>query len=86
MLSIIIPTYNEAEKISMTLKQVRDASRIKNEVIVVDGGSADKTVSLAKNAGCRIIKSTLGRGNQLNVGANNAKSNIILFRMIRVKP
>ena len=49
------------------------------EVIVVDGGSNDKTLALAKKAGCKIIFGTRGRGRQMNRGAAEATGEVLLF-------
>ena len=50
------------------------------ERIVVDGGSEDSTTAIAKNEGCRIIKSDRAhRAHQLNLGASAAKANLFLF-------
>jgi len=50
------------------------------EVIIVDGGSQDDTLTIAQTAGAKIIKATTpGRGAQLAQGANVAKSNWLLF-------
>jgi dolichyl-phosphate beta-glucosyltransferase len=51
-LSIIIPAYNEEQRISTTLRSVcdyLDASAISAELIVVDDGSTDETVSVVEN-------------------------------------
>lgn len=51
-LSVIIPAYNEEEGIEKTVRHVREYLRAKNfprEVLVVDDGSTDKTVSIVQN-------------------------------------
>ena len=50
-ISVVIPTLNEASRIEDALDSVRWA----DQVIVVDGGSSDKTVSLAKERGAEIL-------------------------------
>lgn len=49
------------------------------EVIVVDGGSRDETVVLARAAGARVIESFPGRGHQMQVGAAAATGEWWLF-------
>jgi glycosyltransferase involved in cell wall biosynthesis len=51
------------------------------EVIVVDGGSTDKTVTVAQNLSLvtRVLHSARGRSQQLNFGAANATGSILLF-------
>ncbi len=52
-LSVIIPAYNEAERIDSV---VRDALKYADEVLVVDDGSADGTAFVAEDAGARVIR------------------------------
>ncbi len=49
------------------------------EIIVVDGGSIDKSVKLAKSHGVQVISSAPGRGLQLNTGAIASTGEILLF-------
>ena len=76
-ISIIIPVLNEAAIIEDTLCQLRLSSE--EEVIVVDGGSRDRTVSLAQAQGAKVICATLGRAHQMNRGAAVATGEILLF-------
>jgi len=77
VVSIIIPALNEADLIGNTLKAVSETEGEK-EVIVVDGGSKDGTVSIAKKF-ARVVKSSPGRGVQMNTGASEAKGDAFLF-------
>ncbi|MBL4901992.1 MAG: TIGR04283 family arsenosugar biosynthesis glycosyltransferase [Desulfocapsa sp.] len=76
-ISIIVPTLNEVQNLSGL---VPCAQKVQ-ELIVVDGGSRDDTVKLAKKLGFRVIEETEpgGRGTQLNTGAANASGSILLF-------
>ena len=67
-LSIIIPTFNEARSIRAMIEQVA-LVRGRNEIIVVDGGSTDETVEIARDLGAQVIKSERGRGLQMQRGA-----------------
>lgn len=78
MISVIIPTLNEAEQIARLLKALAD-SDIDHEVIVCDGGSLDDTVSIAKQFGATVIASAAGRGTQLSTGAAISHGNTLLF-------
>ncbi|MDD3815363.1 MAG: TIGR04283 family arsenosugar biosynthesis glycosyltransferase [Desulfocapsaceae bacterium] len=49
------------------------------EIIIVDGGSSDKTVTLARSLGLRVESCNPGRGAQLNHGAGLASGKILLF-------
>ena len=83
MISIIIPVLNEEKIIEKTLKQFQDDSNL--EIIVVDGGSQDRTqeivegLILENNQIKLITNSKLGRANQMNCGAAVATGDIFLF-------
>ena len=76
-ISIIIPVLNEANTIAQTLAYLKNASNV--EIIVVDGGSKDETIALAKSFGVQVISSGIGRATQMNVGATVATGAILLF-------
>jgi len=76
-LSVIIPTLNEAENIPTVIEGVQTASEA--EIIVVDGGSTDDTVQLAKDCDAKVITSSPGRARQMNKGAKAAQGDILLF-------
>ena len=78
-LSAIIPTLNEAPHIKSTLAPLLGQSGV--EVIVVDGGSSDATVALARQAGVdRVITTDRPcRSLQLNAGAKAASGDVLLF-------
>lgn len=80
IISIIIPVLNEATIIKKTLGQLTQYSEI--EIIVVDGGSQDDTVAIAKSSANIVKVMTVigkGRAGQMNAGANLAQSDILLF-------
>jgi len=54
-LSVVLSTYNEEKNIGDCLKSVKD---IADEIVIVDGGSTDKTREIAKEFGARVIKTT----------------------------
>jgi len=77
VISIIIPVYNEEEcllKNDVYYQMISQAG----ELIFVDGGSTDRTVSLAGKLG-RVIPAPKNRGAQMNLGAKEAKHDIFLF-------
>ena len=77
-ISIIIPTLNEAETLPLTFEPLR--KELNREVIIVDGGSQDKTVNIAQEFGAKIIQSPVqNRAYQMNLGAEQALGSILLF-------
>ncbi len=79
-LSIILPTLNEESVLPRTLAALKSGDTGgRCELIVVDGGSMDSTVSLARAAGAKVIESPRGRGRQMNAGAAAAMGGILLF-------
>lgn len=76
LISIIIPAKNEERVIAGTLAGL---DRRGCELIVVDGGSSDHTVSLAEKSGAKVLIAGSGRGRQLNLGAEKAEGEILLF-------
>ena len=84
MISIIIPVLNEANNIGKLLLHLTENSSPENisEIIVVDGGSTDKTVEIIKSltlTDVKLISSKKGRAKQMNVGAEASTGNILYF-------
>lgn len=77
--SIIIPVLNEETSIEVLLKQLQGHRQQGHEVIVVDGGSKDKTISIAKVLADKIIQSQSGRALQMNKGAEQASFEYLWF-------
>ena len=77
MVSAIIPALNEESHIVAALTGV-ERTRCA-EVIVVDGGSTDKTVQLAKESNAAVFLSKPGRSRQMNAGAARATGGSLLF-------
>jgi len=74
-ISIIIPALNEEGNIPALAENLGAG----HEIILVDGGSDDRTVELANHYGFKVIKSGSGRGHQQNLGATEARGEILLF-------
>lgn len=79
MISIIIPTLNEAARIESVLQGLQSFRRAGAEIIVVDGESSDDTAALAQNFADRIETARRGRASQMNAGAAVAHGEILLF-------
>ncbi len=78
-LSIVIPVLNESEQIERCLNELQFLRQQGHEVIVVDGGSNDNTVSLALPLCDHLIQSKKTRAIQMNSGAIKATGDCILF-------
>lgn len=82
LLSIIIPTLNEADVLARTLTHVAShvGSGIAYEVLVCDGGSTDGTAAVAEAHHARVLRAAVrGRATQLNLGAQHASGEILYF-------
>jgi len=80
MFSIIIPTLNEEESIVPLLESLDRQSYSDFEVMVVDGGSKDKTVEVARKYGAEVLVHVgLGEFQSRNVGARLTKGKVLLF-------
>jgi rSAM/selenodomain-associated transferase 2 len=78
-LSIIVPVLNEQAGIAATLQHLTGLRARGAEVIVVDGGSRDRTVALARPLCDRLIAAPRGRAAQMNAGAGVARGDVLLF-------
>lgn len=78
--SVIVPAYNEAERIGETLLALTPLPQVK-EVIVVDDGSSDATADIASRFASQVIRSkdNRGKGHALHRGWKHAQGEIIVF-------
>jgi len=79
-ISVVIPTLNEEENIGDAIESAFNAGA--GEVILVDGGSRDRTVAEAEQRGVtKVVRSLPGRGIQLNAGATfvGPEQEVIVF-------
>lgn len=80
-ISIVIPVFNEADGLRAFLsnlgRRTYDPGRC--EIILVDGGSTDETVHIAKKSGFEVLNSGKGRAIQMNTGARKATGEILYF-------
>ena len=80
-ISIIIPVLNEAENIPKLIQHLslQSTTNIIEEIIIVDGGSRDNTIEIAKLLTTKVINSRKGRAIQMNLGAKHARGSILYF-------
>ena len=78
--SFIIPTLNEERALSSNLTFLKKIKKNLNaELIVVDGGSHDSTINIAKSLPCSIYTSKASRSKQFNLGAKHANGRYLVF-------
>jgi hypothetical protein len=74
--TVVIPALNEEANLPDTLRSCRAAEV---EIIVVDGGSTDRTAAVAADGGARLLRSEPPRSIQMNAGAAVADGEILIF-------
>jgi glycosyltransferase involved in cell wall biosynthesis len=81
--SIVIPTYNSEKFLPLCLQSIneQDYPKDKLEIIVIDGGSTDRTIDIAKGFGVtKILHNPLRTGESGKaLGVKAAKNEIIAF-------
>jgi len=86
MLTVIIPALNEEKTIANVVQFCFSFPRV-SEVIVVDDKSNDNTVSIAKNAGAKVIISeTRGKGISMKEGIEHSNNELIVFLDADIDP
>jgi rSAM/selenodomain-associated transferase 2 len=77
-LSVIVPMLNESPRIAGTLNALRRAAPAA-EIIVVDGGSSDASVAIARPLCDVLIAASRGRARQMNAGASGSHGDALVF-------
>ncbi len=76
--SVVIPALNEEESIPEVLAEI--PTNLVSEVLVVDGGSEDNTVRIAREHGAKVIEEPRrGYGRACAAGAAGASGEVIVF-------
>lgn len=76
-ISVIVPVLNEEKSIAATLDALQALAPY--EIIIVDGGSSDRTRDIVAGFPVKIISSERGRARQMNRGAREASGDVLLF-------
>lgn len=79
LLSIIVPVLNEAATLPAFLDHLQPLRRAGHQLIVVDGGSTDESMSIAESLADRVLQCPPGRAQQMNRGAAQAAGEWLLF-------
>ena len=78
-ISVIIPVLNEESAVRKKLPEMQWIQESGHELIVVDGGSTDESLHVAKQYSDTAIVSSQGRAIQMNAGARIATGDVLLF-------
>ena len=87
--TIVIRSYNEEKHIEKLLHGINSQTYKNKEVILVDSGSTDRTVEIAKKYGVEIVripKAEFSFGRALNLGCKAASGEILVFASAHVYP
>jgi rSAM/selenodomain-associated transferase 2 len=76
-ISVIVPAFNEEKSIAATLMELQCLKP--EEIIIVDGGSSDRTREICQRFGVELYLSRRGRARQMNFGAQRAGGDVLLF-------
>ena len=86
-LSVVIPALNAEDTLAKTLDSLIGPDKgVIREIIVVDGGSADRTLDLARERNAHVLTAARGRGQQLGAGADTARGAWLLFLHADTRP
>src|SRR5262249_40125213 len=77
-LSVVLPMLNEGSAIGDTLAALRSGAP-NAEIIVVDGGSIDQSVDVARKLADRVVTAPRGRARQMNAGAALGSGDFLAF-------
>src|SRR5574341_1569405 len=76
-ISVIVPVLDEEKQIATTLQALMALAP--QEILVVDGGSSDRSREIAGRFGVNVISAERGRARQMNLGAAQARGDVLLF-------
>ena len=80
-ISIIIPVFNEADKLSELVNAIRALRLASSEIIVIDDGSTDGSSDVAMNAGANVVRHpyNIGNGAAIKTGIRAAHGRLLVF-------
>lgn len=81
MITVVIPTLNAEASLAATLTSLVPGAvdGVVRQVVIVDGGSSDRTLRIAEDSGADIVRAERGRGQQMRAGAQAARFPWLLF-------
>ena len=78
-ISVVVPVLDEADALAHSLGPLQSARGQDVEVVVVDGGSRDRTRHVASPLCDRLVDAPRGRARQMNAGAAAAHGTVLMF-------
>jgi GT2 family glycosyltransferase len=88
--SVVIPAYNAGSEFYWLIRKLRQQKGLRGiEIIVVDSGSTDDTVTIAETLGCKVIcipKAQFSHSFSRNRGAEEATGDLLLFMVQDAHP
>ena len=78
-ISIIIPVLDDARLLPVTLASLQELRQRGHEVLVVDGGSRDGSVTIARKLADRVLMSGPALAQRMDAGADSARQEVLLF-------
>ena len=78
-LCIVVPVFNEAQQLDRALSKLQSFRERGARVVVVDGGSHDDTLAIARAHADIAMLAPLGRAAQMNAGAAACPADVLLF-------
>lgn len=87
--SIVIRAYNEEKHIARLLEGIRHQTVADVEVILIDSGSTDSTISIAESFGARVVRIASAEftfGRSLNFGVRAATREFVVIASAHVYP
>jgi len=76
-LTILVPTLDEEKALPQLIERLAGLAPLPAEILLVDGGSTDRTLDLARDAGWRVLETECGRATQINAGVKAARGEAV---------
>jgi len=82
---IVVPVLNESAMLIQKSGELDVLCAMGAQVLIVDGGSTDRTVEIARDAGFDVLETERGRARQMNAGARASMSDVLVFLHVDTK-
>ena len=75
--TLIVPVLDEEKALPQLVDCLAALDPAPKEILLVDGGSSDATIAIAKGAGWRVLECEKGRARQINYGVEQARGDLV---------